>query len=81
MLPDARHRPMVEAIVALSRETLIAELLIGTARERGLTGTGLIVINPPYGFARAFDEAGRDMARLLFPDGSARHECRIVPAG
>jgi 23S rRNA (adenine2030-N6)-methyltransferase len=80
MLPDARHRPMVEAIEALGRETLVAGLLTGAVRERGLTGTGVVVINPPFRFAEAFDAAGREMARRLFPDGRARHDCRLVPA-
>ena len=80
MLPDARHRPMVEAVEALGQETLIAELMTGATRERGLTGTGLAVFNPPYRFAETFDAAGQEMASLLFPDGRARHEIRLVSA-
>ncbi len=80
MLPDARHRPMIAAIEALGYDTLIAKLISGAAPERGLTGTGLVVINPPYRFAEAFELAGSEMARLLFPGSNARHYLRRIEA-
>lgn len=72
LLPDARHRQMVADIDGLGSETLHATLE-GPPAGRGMTGSGLAVINPPYGFADAFAAAGDEMAGILFPGTKARH--------
>lgn len=75
LLPDARHRPLVERLEALACPLLVAELT-GPKPERGLVGTGLAVINPPWQFDRRLAEAGTEIAACLFGD-AGRHTLRI----
>ncbi len=79
LLPDSRHEPLVAGLEALARPVLFAELT-GPAPERGLVGTGLAVINPPWRFAEAFAAAGAEMAALLFGD-AGRHAQRMTGEG
>jgi 23S rRNA (adenine2030-N6)-methyltransferase len=75
LLPDDRHAPLVAGLEALARPVLIAELT-GPARDQGLRGTGLAVINPPWRFAENLDSAGAEIAHCLFgPDG--KHILRV----
>jgi 23S rRNA (adenine2030-N6)-methyltransferase len=80
ILPDARHAPLLVGLDALPRPVLQAELT-GPPPERGLIGTGLAVVNPPWRFAEALAEAGTEIATLLFGD-SGRHTQHMsgVPA-
>ena len=71
ILPELRHEPLLAGIEALSQPTLIAELT-GPDPERGLSGTGLVVINPPWQFDEHLAATGTEMAALLFGD-AGRH--------
>lgn len=71
ILPELRHEPLLAGIEALPQPSLIAELT-GPEPERGLFGTGLVVINPPWQFDENLAAAGTEMATLLFGD-AGRH--------
>ena len=74
LLPDGRHAPLVAGLNALGCPLLVAELT-GPTPERGLLGTGLAVINPPWRFADALTAAGDEIATSLFGD-AGRHVLR-----
>ena len=76
LLPDDRHVDLVAALEALERPVLFAELT-GPARDRGLRGTGLAVVNPPWQFAGNFAAAGTEIARCLFGPGGG-HIVRVT---
>lgn len=44
ILPDARHRPMVEALGGVIHETRFPQ-----HKGRGMEGSGLVILNAPYG--------------------------------
>lgn len=67
LLPDGRHMPLVAGLEALGSPLLVAELT-GPTPQRGLVGTGLAVINPPWRFADAFAVVGDEIASCLFGD-------------
>lgn len=57
ILADARHKPMLAALQAQFPEALRSEVRFPPAREgHRMTGSGMFVINPPFGMA---DEARR----------------------
>ena len=57
VLSDARHRPMVAALAADHPDALSSEVRFPPARPgHGMVGSGMFVINPPFGLA---DEADR----------------------
>src|SRR5690606_10609564 len=57
ILPDARHRPMAESLTAAHPDALRSEVRFAPARPgHGMVGSGMFVINPPYGLE---DEAAR----------------------
>ncbi|WP_017998558.1 23S rRNA (adenine(2030)-N(6))-methyltransferase RlmJ [Paracoccus sp. N5] len=57
LLLDDRQRPMVQALLRDHPEALLSEVRFPPARPgHGMVGSGMFVINPPYGLA---DEAGR----------------------
>ena len=74
LLPDDRHLPLVEQLEALACPVLVAELT-GPKPERGLVGTGLAVINPPWQFGGKLAEVGDEIAVCLFGD-AGRHSIR-----
>jgi len=80
ILPELRHETLLLGMEALDRPMLVAELT-GPDPERGLAGTGLIVINPPWQFDTELAAAGAEMATLLFGD-AGRHTLSMsgVPA-
>jgi len=78
LLPDDRHAPLVTALEGLARPLLVAELT-GPTRDRGLRGTGLAVINPPWRFDQTLAEAGSEIARCLF-GGAGKHTLRVAGA-
>ena len=56
-LADARHAAMADALAAAHPEALRSEVGFPPARRgHGMVGSGMFVINPPYGLA---DEAAR----------------------
>ncbi|ARJ68641.1 23S rRNA (adenine(2030)-N(6))-methyltransferase RlmJ [Paracoccus contaminans] len=57
LLADDRHRAMVTALAADHPGALLSEVRFAPARPgHGMTGSGMFVINPPWGLA---DEAAR----------------------
>ena len=57
VLTDDRHRPMVRALVGDHPGALLSEVRFPPARPgHGMVGSGMFVINPPYGLGA---EAGR----------------------
>lgn len=62
LLPEGRH----ELLKAGLKDTTIYEL-IGPAKERGMYGTGLGVINPPEGFHESFAACQQEMKDIIFP--------------
>lgn len=69
LLPDGRHAALVDGLAALPPPVLVAELTVDAtskAPDRGLIGTGLAVVNPPWTFAEALAGAGAEIAHLLF---------------
>lgn len=77
VLAEARHEAMVEALAALAapgREVHL-DLLSGPSPARGMGASGLLVVNPPFRFAQALAEAGREAAAALF-GAQGRHEGR-----
>jgi len=78
LLPDERHMPLVAGLEALGSHLLVAELT-GPAPERGLVGTGLAVINPPWHFGDALAAAGDEIANGLFK-GVGHHAMRELEA-
>jgi 23S rRNA (adenine2030-N6)-methyltransferase len=62
VLTDAPHRPMLTDLQAAFPDALRAEVTFPPARDgHRMVGSGLFIINPPYGLA---DEAAR-LAKLL----------------
>ncbi|HRM73624.1 MAG TPA: 23S rRNA (adenine(2030)-N(6))-methyltransferase RlmJ, partial [Paracoccus sp. (in: a-proteobacteria)] len=57
VLTDDRQAPMVRALGAAHPGALLSQVRFPPARSgHGMVGSGMFVINPPYGLA---DEAGR----------------------
>ncbi|WP_304618296.1 23S rRNA (adenine(2030)-N(6))-methyltransferase RlmJ [Paracoccus sp. (in: a-proteobacteria)] len=57
ILADDRHRPMIQALTADHPGALVSELGFPALRPgHGMIGSGMFVLNPPYGLA---DEAAR----------------------
>lgn len=79
ILPEARHDSLIaafEKLAASGREVLL-DCLFTPRRPRGMTGSGLVVVNPPWHFADNLVEAGGEAAAMLF-DASGRHEARML---
>lgn len=75
VLPEARHDVLLAGfreIAEAGRPILTAELT-GPERPRGLVGTGLAIVNPPYRFAESLSDAGTEMAACLFAEGEGHH--------
>ncbi len=54
---EAGHAGFLAAVERLGlKKTLVAELSVAPRRKDTLTGSGLFVINPPYGLAKALTE-------------------------
>jgi 23S rRNA (adenine2030-N6)-methyltransferase len=54
-----------ELVTAGIKQLIRMDLDIGGASEEGLSATGLLVVNPPYGFAAEMGQAGAFLARRL----------------
>jgi 23S rRNA (adenine2030-N6)-methyltransferase len=66
----AKERPRARAaagelVTAGIKELLRLELDIGVRREERLSATGLLVVNPPFGFAAEMQRVGGHLARVL----------------
>lgn len=47
LLPEKRHRVLVDKLLALTGRHLLSELVVGNGGE-GMYGSGMIVLNPPF---------------------------------
>ncbi len=69
ILSEAPHRPMLEALAAAIPDALRHEVTFPPARKgHGMTGSGLFVVNPPYGFHKETTALTRAFATLA-PQG------------
>lgn len=48
LLPEKRHRVLVDRLLALTERHLLSELVVGNGDGEGMYGSGMIVLNPPY---------------------------------
>ncbi len=63
ILKDAPHRPMVQALRETHPGVLVHEVRFAPARKgHGMTGSGLCVINPPFGLDPALQRLGQSFA-------------------
>jgi 23S rRNA (adenine2030-N6)-methyltransferase len=71
VLGDARHRPLLNGIANIAAPSFCAELTFTHPQsdkgptEKGLRGTGVIVINPPWKFDEDMTAAGKALAKVL----------------
>jgi 23S rRNA (adenine2030-N6)-methyltransferase len=57
ILTDARHLPMVEALMSAAPDAFRHEVTFGPVREgHRMVGSGMLFVNPPFGLD---DEAAR----------------------
>ena len=65
ILPDAPHAPMLDTLTAHDPGALRHEVSFGAARDgHRMTGSGMFVVNPPYGLAEEADRIGALFTRL-----------------
>ncbi|PKP61678.1 MAG: 23S rRNA (adenine(2030)-N(6))-methyltransferase RlmJ, partial [Alphaproteobacteria bacterium HGW-Alphaproteobacteria-8] len=68
ILPDARHAALVGPVEAVSGSALLRdEVLFDEPPERGMIGSGLLILNAPYGAAQAIHTAHRVCEGALSP--------------
>jgi 23S rRNA (adenine2030-N6)-methyltransferase len=65
ILPAARHRDLRAGLAALPVE--LDEVAFAPPPERGMTGSGLALVNGPHGAGRAFTAARTQAAPVLVP--------------
>lgn len=70
ILVDERHRPMVDALRAIFPNGVNHTVLFTPARAgHGMIGSGLFVVNPPYGFEDAAQQLEQKFKALEISDG------------
>lgn len=65
LLPEARHRALLAALAPLA--PLVDEVAFAPRPSRGMTGSGLALLNAPWGAAAAFAAAHAQAAPVLVP--------------
>ena len=65
LLPEARHRDLLAALAPLP--FLRDEVAFDPRPARGMTGSGLALVNAPHGADRAFTAAHAQAAPVLVP--------------
>lgn len=66
VLADARHKPLLTGIAAIGKPSFCAELTLPKPFPgRGLRGTGIVAVNPPWKFDAEMAEAGQAVAKVL----------------
>jgi 23S rRNA (adenine2030-N6)-methyltransferase len=65
LLPAGRHRALRAALAPLG--PLVDEVIFDPPPARGMTGSGLVLVNAPYGAAAAFGAARAQAAPVLLP--------------
>ncbi|MEM0922544.1 MAG: 23S rRNA (adenine(2030)-N(6))-methyltransferase RlmJ [Pseudomonadota bacterium] len=66
ILPDRRHLALTEPLGALPAQ-LLSETWFTEPPERGMQGSGLAVLNPPYGLEKALASLWPAYAQVLRP--------------
>lgn len=64
ILADARHQPLLAGLKTIAAPSFSAELGFSGA-DKGLRGTGVAVINPPWKFDGEMADAGAALANIL----------------
>ncbi len=70
ILVDARHRALLDGMLALDAEIFGCELTLPATQ--GLIGTGLAIVNPPW----RFDDSMRDLGATLAEKLGGRHTAK-----
>jgi 23S rRNA (adenine2030-N6)-methyltransferase len=84
LLADERHLPLLAAIDHdLDLPTLISELLfdlpgLADSPARGIRGSGVVIVNPPWQTDRVISEAGEWLAKEMELGPRAHHRLRWV---
>jgi 23S rRNA (adenine2030-N6)-methyltransferase len=71
LLPAGRHEAMLGPIEAVAPGALRDEVVFADPPERGMYGSGLVVLNPPFGAAAALAEARAVCAPAYAEPGAA----------
>jgi 23S rRNA (adenine2030-N6)-methyltransferase len=71
LLPEARHRDLLAALAPLP--FLRDEVVFDPPPARGMTGSGLALVNAPHGSAAAFAAAHAQAAPILVPAAVQRY--------
>ncbi len=77
-LADRRHVPLVDGLKTIDAPMVMSDLDLDSggladAPDKGLRGSGVIVINPPWQFAEEADLLGKELARQLGEGPRAKH--------
>lgn len=72
LLPEARHTALVGPLRRAEPGALVDEAPFAERPPRGMTGSGLILLNPPPGAAEALAEARAACAPVLLPPEAPR---------
>ena len=65
LLADHRHLPMLDALTAAHPDALRSEVRFPPAREgHGMTGSGMFILNPPYGLETEAEALRHTFARV-----------------
>jgi 23S rRNA (adenine2030-N6)-methyltransferase len=67
-----------ELVTAGVKELIRLDLDLGAGSEEGLSATGLLIVNPPYGFAAEMARAGEFLAQLLGETIRAEYRAEIL---
>jgi 23S rRNA (adenine2030-N6)-methyltransferase len=66
LLPQGRHDQLIGPVEAVAPEGLIRdEAIFADAPPRGMYGSGLLILNPPYGAQEALAEARAAVADVF----------------
>ena len=79
LLADNRHRVLHEALAEIDAPMLTSEIVFGAsgpadAPSLGLRGSGMLVINPPWGFAAATEAVSAWLSTTLAQGIGAAHD-------
>lgn len=82
VLDAGRHAAMIGALARLPAPSgiLRGEIAPPARPERGMSGAGVIVVNPPWRFAEDMQAAGDWLARALWQDRPGRHAVEWLAA-
>jgi 23S rRNA (adenine2030-N6)-methyltransferase len=70
LLPQGRHEGMIGPVEAVAPGTLRDEVVFADPPARGMYGSGLLVLNPPYGAEAALAGAREACAAAYAPPGA-----------